>query len=100
MYPTTVDVLAVHDRLTRCCTAAVPVPLTACATGAFVALLVNVTLPEVAPLAVGVNVMVKLALCPALRLRGSVRPLSANSALLDAADEIVTPDPDAVNVPV
>jgi hypothetical protein len=100
LYPTTVDVLAVHDRLTLCWTAPVPVPLTACASEAFVALLVNEMLPEVAPLVVGAKVTVKPALWPVPRLRGSVRPLSANSALLDAADEIVTPDPDAVNVPL
>jgi hypothetical protein len=44
-------VLAVHDKLTLCCGAGVPVPVTDAATGGLVALLVKVTVPEAVPLA-------------------------------------------------
>jgi len=93
-----VDVLAVHDKLTVCCIGAAPVPARASATGAFVALLAKDTLPELAPPACGVNVTMNVALCPAFKVRGSVKPPSLNSALFDAAPEIVTPAPLAVMV--
>ena len=95
-----VGVLAVHDRLTLCCTGAVPVPVTDSATGPFVALLVNEKPPEVAPLAFGLNLSVNVALCPGPRVTGNVKPVNVNSALLEETDEIVTPDPVALNVPV
>jgi hypothetical protein len=95
-----VEVLAVHNRLTLCCVSATPVPVTVSATGEFVALLLSERLPEVAPPACGVKVTVKLALCPAFNVRGNVSPVSENSALVDAAAEMVTPAPLALTVPV
>lgn len=56
MYRTTVDVLAVQDKLTLCWGDGVPVPVADSATGAFVALLTNVMVPDAVPLVVGVNV--------------------------------------------
>jgi len=93
-----VDVLAVHDKLTICCIGATPVPARASATGEFVALLTNDTLPEVAPPTCGVNVTMKVALCPAFKVIGRVKPPSLNSALFEAAPEILTPRPLAVMV--
>lgn len=92
--------LAVHDRLTLCCTGAVPVPVTDSAKRPFVALLVNEKFPDVAPLACGLNLSVNVALCPGLRVSGNVNPVNVNSALLEETDQIVTPDPAALNIPV
>jgi hypothetical protein len=100
LYPTTVDVLALHDRLTLCCGAGVPVPVTDSATEGLVALLENVMVPEATPLAWGVKVSVKDALWPALRMRGSDNPFTANSRLLVPTEEIVTLAPLAVRVTV
>jgi hypothetical protein len=94
----TVEVLAVQPRLAVCCTGATPVPDTASAVGEFVALLVKDRLPELAPLACGVNVTVKVALWPAFNVIGKDKPLSLNSALFEEASEIVTPEPFAVIV--
>jgi hypothetical protein len=56
LYPATVEVLAVHARLTLCCGGGVPVPLKEAVIGALLALAANVIVPEDAPLACGVNV--------------------------------------------
>ena len=90
--------LAVHDKLTLCWIAATPVPDTASEVGEFVALLVNDRFPELVPLAWGVNVTVTVALWPAFNVTGSDKPPSLNSALFEAAPEIVTPAPFAVMV--
>jgi len=100
LYPERVDVLAVQDRLTLCWAADVPVPVTEAADGALAALLENEMLPEVAPLAWGANVSVNVALRPAAMVAGSDNPLSANSPLLEVAEETVTLAPLAVSVPV
>ena len=50
---------AFQVRSTVCCVPAVPVPVIVCVVGEFDALLVNVKLAEVAPLADGVKVTVK-----------------------------------------
>jgi len=62
LYPTTVEGLALQDRLTLCWGAGVPLPVTEAADEALVALLVNEILPEVAPLACGANVTVNVVL--------------------------------------
>jgi hypothetical protein len=52
-----------------------PTPVTAIDIVGFDALLVKVTVPFRVPATVGVNATVKVALCPALSVKGSVRPL-------------------------
>lgn len=91
--------LATHDKLTVCCGAAVPVPANAAVTDGLVALLVNVTVAEDAPLAWGANVQVNGALCPAARVTGNDNPVSLNSGLLELADETVTLAPLAISDP-
>ena len=54
---------------------------------------VTVTFPVAAPAAVGVNVTVKLALCPAVSVTGAVMPLKVNPVPLIATSEIVTLEP-------
>jgi len=51
---------------------------------------VSVTLPVTLPAAAGVNVTVKLELCPALSVTGVVIPLRVNPEPLIVAEEIVT----------
>lgn len=48
------------------------------------------TVADAEPVACGVKVRVKVAVCPAAMVRGSAGPLSLNSALLTDADETVT----------
>lgn len=54
---------------------------------------VIVTLPLALPADAGVNVTVKLALCPEVSVTGAVMPLRLNPAPLIATDEIVTVEP-------
>ena len=61
-------------------------------------MLANDTPPELAPPTCGVNVTMKVALCPAFKVIGRVKPPSLNSALFEAAPEILTPRPLAVMV--
>jgi len=56
----------------------------------FEALEVIASWPEVAPLAVGEKTTLKVKLCPAERLAGSVRPLTVNAPLDTLACETVT----------
>jgi len=51
---------------------------------------VRVTFPLAAPLAAGVNVTLKVAVCPAFRVRGAVMPLRAKPVPLIPTWEIVT----------
>jgi hypothetical protein len=88
LYPTTVDVLAVHERLTECATVCVPVPETEMLIGEFVALLVTVTVPETAAVDAGVNLTVSAAVCPA--------PIVCPA---DTPDEL-NPAPVALTVPI
>jgi hypothetical protein len=78
----------------------VPVPVMVCTVGEFEALLANDRDAEVAPLACGVKVTVKVADWPAVRVAGSEMPESTNSLLLRLADETVTDAPLAVRVPL
>jgi hypothetical protein len=48
------------------------------------------TVADAEPVACGVKVRVKVAVCPAAMVRGSAAPMSLNSALLTDADETVT----------
>ena len=96
------EVLAVQERFTLCCTvvAATPVPARAWVAGEFDALLATLKLAEAFPLDCGVKVAVKEALCPAAMVAGKVKPLTLNSAVLGVMEDTVTLDPDAVSVAV
>ena len=101
MYPTTpCDWLAVHDRLTVCCTGVWPVPVSVSVVGEFEALLTNVRLALTAPLALGVNVTVNEADCPAAIVFGKVMPESTNSLLVLLPEETMTDAPLAVRLPL
>ena len=62
LYPTTVEVLAVHESVTECCTGCTPVPVVVIVIGELVALLATLTVPEALPAAAGVNVTLRVAL--------------------------------------
>lgn len=64
------------------------------------ALVTKDTVADAVPLACGVKVRVKVALCPAAMVIGSAGPVSWNSALLTEADVTVTLAPVAVSVAV
>src|ERR1019366_932311 len=64
----TVEVLGVQDRRTECATAATPAPERLILSGEFVAVLVTVTLPVTLPVAAGVNVTFKVAVCPGVKM--------------------------------
>ena len=64
------------------------------------ALLVKVSVPVAAPLACGLNVTVKSAVCPAWIVTGREIPLSVNRELLLLALLMVTFAPAAASVPV
>lgn len=101
MYPVTFgDPSAFQERLTACAGAATPVPVSVAADGAFEALLANETVAEAAPLDWGLNVTVKVALCPADKLTGNESPLMENSELLKSTEDTTMLAPVAVNVPV
>ena len=63
-----------------------------------VALLVNPALPEAAPEAFGVNLIVTGTLCPAGMVTGRLSPSRVNSELDDPSDEMVTLAFEAVSV--
>lgn len=94
------DVLAFQDKATSCAGAAVPVPLKDSIVGTAEALFPIDKLAFAVPLICGLKVTEKDALLPAARVIGRERPLTANSALLDVSDEIVTLAPLAVRVAV
>jgi hypothetical protein len=76
------------------------VPVIDCTAGEFDALLANDNDADVAPVACGVKVMVKVADCPAFKVMGSEIPESTNSLLLRLAEFTVTEAPLAVRLPV
>ena len=59
-------------------TAATPVPLTEMDSGEFEASLVRVILPLALPALVGANVTVRVAVCEAFNVAGTVKPLTVN----------------------
>ena len=61
-----------------------PVPVTGIVKVGLEAFDVSVTFPLAAPLAAGVNVTLKVAVCPAFRVRGAVMPLRAKPVPLMA----------------
>lgn len=76
-----------------------PVPVRSSTVEDGTALLTNVSVPLVDPVAFGSKITVKVALLPAAIFAGSVIPLKANWELLLLAELIVTSAPLAVSVP-
>ena len=76
-----------------------PVPDTDCTAGEFEALLANEIVPDAKPVALGLKVTVKLALPPAVSVKGNDSPLKENSELLIEAEETVTLALVALRVP-
>jgi len=90
LYPETVEVLAVHVRLTEWLAAETPVPESAIVMGEPVAVLVNVTVPASLPAALGLKITLRVILCPAASVTGVFAPVSVNPAPLSLIWEIVT----------
>ena len=70
--------LALHDKLTVCVGAGVPVPVRVSVAVDDWALLVNVSAPLAAPSTSGLKVTVNGALCPAGIVIGSAKPPTLN----------------------
>jgi len=100
LYPAiSVLVLATHERVALCCIGASPLPLSDSVTDKFPALLSKASVPLAVPVICGWNVTEYDADWPADNVIGSVIPLTTNSVLVIVADEIVTDDPLALNIP-
>ena len=91
--------LALHDRLTECTDAAVPVPVMVSTVVEDWALLVKEIAAVAAPVAFGLNVTVNAVLFPAWMVTGSDSPPTVNAELLLVTAVTVTLDPLAVSVP-
>jgi hypothetical protein len=101
LYPTIpVLVLAIHERLTLCCTGASPVPVSDSVAGELPALLTNESVAVTVPDTCGRNVTVNGIDCPAASVVGREIPLNTNSLLVLVTDESVTDEPLAVSVPL
>lgn len=87
-----------QERLTSCCVAAVPVPVSDSTAGEFTALLTNESVPAAAPELVGEKCTVRGTLCPAATVRGKEIPLTVNSELVVVAEETTTLAPEALRV--
>ena len=68
---------------------ATPLPVSAMDKFGFEPSDVTLMLPDAAPVAVGLNLTLKLVLCPAFRVRGTVRPLILNAAPVAVAPVIL-----------
>lgn len=90
LYPTTVEVLAVHDRDTECATACVPVPESEMLIGEFVALLVTVTVPDTVAADAGANATLSVAVCPAPIICPAITPDALNPVPVAPTVPIVT----------
>jgi hypothetical protein len=84
LYPVTVEVLADQDSETDGGAAATPVPESVIESGEFVALLATETLPDALPAEAGLNVAVKVAVCPGVR----ISPEETPDALKPAPDTV------------
>jgi hypothetical protein len=101
LYPEIFDeVLAVQDNATECVEAATPVPVSDSVVVVGCALLVNVSVALANPDVVGVNVIVKVAVCPAGIVCGNENPLMVNAELFVLAADTITLAPTALKVPV
>ena len=70
--------------------AATPVPVMAIFSGLPVASLVRATFPLTSPVDCGLKTMLKVALCPAVSVRGSVRPVTLKPLPVTPDGEMVT----------
>ena len=94
------EVLAVHDKLTECTGAGVPIPVKASVVvGLWALLAVKVSVALKVPATVGLNVTVNGTLWPAAMVTGSVSPLTTNNELFELAPVTVTLAPVALSVP-
>jgi hypothetical protein len=84
-----VDVLGDHVKVTEWLTAATPVPDSVIESGELVALLATETLPVALPEVDGVNVAVKVAICPGLRINPEDTPEALKPAPETVTFEIV-----------
>ena len=73
MYPATVEVLATHERATKCWFA--PVPVNDTVLGELEALLTSETVPVAVPVTVGEKPTLNDVFWPGERVRGSVKPV-------------------------
>jgi hypothetical protein len=85
----TVDVLGDHVKETEWLTAATPVPDSVIESGELVALLATETLPVAIPAIDGVNVAVKVAVCPGFRISPEDTPEALKPAPETVTFEIV-----------
>lgn len=92
--------LAPQERVTLCCAATTPLPITDSVVGDFAALLTKSSVAVAVPEACGKNVTVKGIECPAGMLKGVEIPLSLNSTFVVVTEEIVTAEPVALSVPL
>src|SRR5437588_6973366 len=92
--------LAIHERLTLCCTGATPLPVSDSVTGELPALLTNENVAVVVPDTCGRKVTVNGIDCPAASVVGREIPLNTNSVLVLVTEESVTEEPLAVSVPL
>jgi hypothetical protein len=90
LYPETVEVLAVQDKLTECGVAATPLPLSATVAGEPAALLVIVTPPVTLPAVVGLKITLKVNFCDGDRVTGTLAPLNEKPVPLILICEIWT----------
>lgn len=83
------DVLGVQVKETEWLTAAAPVPDSAIASGELVALLATETLPVALPAVDGINVAVRVAVCPDVRISPEETPETLKPAPETVTLEIV-----------
>ena len=76
LYPETVEVLAVQDKLTVCGVAATPLPVNAIVAGEPAALLLTVTLPLAPPAVVGLKITLNVNFCDGDNVTGTLAPLN------------------------
>src|SRR5271154_6517371 len=95
------ELLAVQERLTLCWGGGVPVPVKVSMVGEFEALLVNDTLPDAEPVAVGANVTVNCTGWPGGTVMGNDdNPLTAKAEPVTLSEFTITVSPVALRVPV
>lgn len=82
----------------NCPAVVTPVPLRGRFTGPLDALLLNVSDPEIVPLAAGIKAALSVKLCPAAIVNGKDAPVKANCVLLLVSDDTVTLPPLALTV--
>jgi hypothetical protein len=92
--------LASQERVTLCCSAITPLPITDSAVADLAALLTKSSVAVARPEDCGKNVTVKGIECPAGIFKGVEIPLGLNSTFVVVIEEIVTAEPVAVSVPL